>query len=68
MPEPETADLDHEWLQLIQLEKVIDEQKKLLLATETGDHGDLQEENEPFWEAGESLAKRSDHLDDEDLK
>jgi hypothetical protein len=32
MPEPETTDLDHEWLQLIQLEKAIDEQKKLLLA------------------------------------
>jgi hypothetical protein len=68
VPEPETADLDHEWLQLIQLEKAIDEQKKLLLATETGDDGDLEEDNEPFWEAGESLAKRSDHLDDEDLE
>ena len=35
MPEPETTDLDHEWLQLIQLEKSIDEQKKLLLADRT---------------------------------
>jgi len=57
MPEPETADLDHEWLQLIQLEKAIDEQKKLLLATEAEDHRDLEEDNEPFWKAGESLDK-----------
>jgi hypothetical protein len=34
MLEPETPELDHEWLQLIQLEKAIDKQKKLLLATE----------------------------------
>ncbi len=47
---------------------MIEEQKKLLLATEIGDHGDPDKDNEPFWEAGESLAKRSDHLDDEDLE
>jgi hypothetical protein len=57
MLEPETTDLDHEWLQLIQLEKAIDEQKKLLLATEIGDHGDPDEDNEPFWEAGENLVQ-----------
>jgi hypothetical protein len=66
--EPENPDLDHEWLQLIQLEKAIDNQKKLLLATEVGDHGDPDEDNEPFWEDEESPAKRSDHLDDEDLE
>jgi hypothetical protein len=66
--EPENPDLDHEWLQLIQLEKAIDKQKKLLLATEVGDHGDPDKDNEPFWEDGESLAKRSDHIDDEDLE
>jgi hypothetical protein len=36
--EPENSDQDQEWLQLIQLEKEIDEQKKLLLATKTGPH------------------------------
>ncbi len=65
---PENTDLDHEWLQLIQLEKKIDEQKKLLLATKTGHHGDLEEDSKLFWEAGESLVKRGDHLDDEDLE
>jgi hypothetical protein len=68
MLEPETTDLDHEWLQLIQLEKAIDEQKKLLLATEIGDHGDPEEDNEPFWEDGGSLAKRSNHLENKDLE
>ncbi len=57
MLEPETTDLDHEWFQLIQLEKAIDEQKKLMLSAEIGDHGDQDEDNEPFWEAGERLAK-----------
>jgi len=60
--------LDHEWLQLIQLERAINRQKKLLLETEVGDHGDPEKDNEPFWEDGESLAKQSDHLDDEDLE
>ncbi len=64
--EPENPDLDHEWLQLIQLERAINRQKKLLLETEVGDHGDLEKDNEPFWEDGESLAKQSDHLNDED--
>jgi hypothetical protein len=68
MLEPENQDLGHKWLQLIQLEKAIDKQKKLLLATEIGDHRDPDEDNEPFWEDGESLAKRSDHPDDEDLE
>ena len=68
MLEPETTDLDHEWLQLIQLEKAIDEQKKLMLSNKIGEHGDPDEENEPFWETGESLDQRSDHLDDEDLE
>ncbi len=65
---PENQDLDHEWLQLIQLEKEIDEQKKLLLATKTGHHEDLEEDNDLFWEDGESLAKQGDHLDDGDLE
>ncbi len=38
------------------------------MATKNGHHGDLEEDNELFWEAGESLAKRRDHLDDEDLE
>jgi hypothetical protein len=66
--EPENPDLDHEWLQLIQLERAIDKQKKQLLETEVGDHGDPDEDNEPFWEDGESLAEQSDHLDDKDLE
>jgi hypothetical protein len=68
MLEPETTDLNHEWLQLIQLEKTIDEQKKLMLANKIGEYGDPDEENEPFWETGESLDERSDHLDDGDLE
>jgi hypothetical protein len=64
--ESENPDLDHEWL--IQLERAINRQKKLLLETEVGDHGDPEKDNEPFWEDGESLAKQSDHLDDEDLE
>ncbi len=57
MLEPETTALDREWLQLIQLEKAIDKQKKLILSTDIEDHGDPDEDNEPFWEAGEGLAK-----------
>ncbi len=68
MLEPETTDLDHEWLQLIQLEKAIDEQKKLMLSARIGDHGDQDEDNEPLWAVGERFARRSDHLDDEDLE
>ncbi len=60
--------MDHEWLQLIQLETAINRQRKLLLETEVGDHGNPEKDNEPFWEDGESLTKQSDHLDDEDLE
>ena len=35
--EPENQDLDHEWLQLIQLEQAIEKQKNQLLEAETGD-------------------------------
>jgi hypothetical protein len=66
--EPENPDLDHEWLQLIQLERAINRQKKLLLETEVGDHGDPEKDYEPFSENGESLDRQSDHLDDEDLE
>ncbi len=67
MMEPENPELDHEWLQLIQVEKEIDKQKKLLLVSRIKDHGDPDEDKEPFWEARENFAKRSDHLDNEDL-
>ncbi len=66
--QPEDLDLDHEWLQLIQLEKAINKQKRQLLETEVRDHGDPDEDNKPFWEDGESLAKQRDHLDDQDLE
>ncbi len=54
MLEPEDPDLDHEWLQLIQLERAIDKQKKQLLETEVRDHRDPDEDNEPFWEDGKT--------------
>jgi hypothetical protein len=60
--------LDHEWLQLIQLERAIDKHKNQLLEAEAGDHGDPDMDNEPFWEDGESLANQSDPLDDKDLE
>ncbi len=66
--EPENQDLDHEWLQLVQLEKVIEEHKNRLLEADARDRGDLDTEDVPFNENGESIAKRSEHLDDGDLE
>jgi len=60
--EPEIPELDHEWLQLIQMEKAIEKYKNQLLETGIEHHEDLDEDSEPFWENGESLAKRDDHL------
>jgi hypothetical protein len=60
--------LDHEWLQLIQLERAIEKHKNQLLETVVEGHGDPDEDSEPFWEDEESLAKQDDHLDDGDLE
>jgi hypothetical protein len=66
--EPEDLELDHEWLQLIQMEKEIEKEKRQLRETGAQNRWDPDEEHEPFCEDGESLAKQSDHLDDEDLE
>ena len=66
--EPGNQDLDHEWLQLIRLEKAIDKHKNQLLEAEAGNQGDPDMDGGPFWESKESLAKRSDQPDDGDLE
>ncbi len=66
--EPENPELDHEWLQLIQLERAIDEHKKQLLNAELGGHEDPDEENKPLWEDEKGPAKQNDDLDDGDLE
>ena len=38
------------------------------MATKTGPHEDLEEDNDLFWEDGESLDKQGDPLDDGDLE
>jgi hypothetical protein len=42
---------DHEWLQLIQMEKMIEKHKHDLLRTGAPDHWDMDEDCETFWEA-----------------
>jgi hypothetical protein len=66
--EPENPEFDHEWLQLIQMERAIEKHKNQLLETGVKGHGDPDKDSEPFWEDEENFAKRDDHLDDEDLK
>ncbi len=48
--EPEDLELDHEWLQLIQMEKAIANQKNQLLGTGVESHWDPNEDHETFWE------------------
>jgi hypothetical protein len=50
LPEQEDTDLDHEWLQLIQMEKMIETQKNKLLKTGAKDHWDPDEDREILWE------------------
>jgi hypothetical protein len=50
-PEQEETESDHEWLQLIQMEKMIETQKNKLLKTGAQDHWDLDDGRETFWEA-----------------
>jgi hypothetical protein len=66
--EPEDLELDHEWLQLIQMEKAIEEKKNQLRGTGAQNHWDPDEDHETFREDEESLTGRNDHLDDRDLE
>ena len=61
----ENQDLEHEWLQLIQLEKEIEKMKNQLRETEAGDP-DL--DDLPFDEEDEDLARQNGHLKDGDLE
>jgi hypothetical protein len=68
LPEREETESDHEWLQLIQMEKMIEKQKNHLLKTGVQDHWDLDDDHETLWEAEEGPVKEEDDsLDDEDL-
>jgi hypothetical protein len=60
--------LEHEWLQLLRMERAIKKHKNQPLETGIEGHGKLNEDGEPSWEDEESLAERDDHLDDEDLE
>ncbi len=55
--EPENPELDHEWLQLIQMERAIEKLKNQLSETGVKGHGYPDEDSEPFWKDKESLAK-----------
>ncbi len=66
--EPEDLELNHEWLQLIQMEKAIDEKKNQLRGTEARNRWDPDEDHETFWGNEEGLTERNEHLDDEDLE
>jgi hypothetical protein len=67
--EPENLEFDHEWLQLIQMEKAIENQKNQLLGTGVEGHWDPDEDHETLWEDEESpINKQDDHLDDKDLE
>ncbi len=66
--EPEDLELDHEWLQLIQMEKAIKEKKNQLRGTEAQNCWDPDEDHETFWDNEESLTEQHEHLDDGDLE
>jgi hypothetical protein len=61
----ENQDLEHEWWQLIQVEKEIEKIKNQLRKTEAGDP-DL--DDLPFNEEDEELARQNGHLEDGDLE
>jgi hypothetical protein len=65
---PEDLELDHEWLQLIQMEKAIEEKKNQLRGNGAQKRGDPDKDHETFWEDEESFTELNDHLDDEDLE
>ncbi len=66
--EPEDLELDHEWLQLIQMEKAIKEQKNQLRGTEAQGRWDPDGDHETLWDNKDSLTERNEHLDDGDLE
>jgi hypothetical protein len=61
----ENQDLEHEWLQLLQIEKEIETRKNQLRKTEAGDP-DL--DDLPFDEEDEDIARQNGHLEDGDLE
>ncbi len=62
-------ELDHEWLQLIQMERMIQTQKNQLWKNEVEGHWNQDENRETFWEDEDSCAnERDDHLDEGDLE
>ncbi len=66
--EPESLELDHEWLQLIQMEKAIEEKKNQLLGPRAQNHWDPDEDPETVWDDEKGLTERDDHLDDGDME
>ena len=62
--EPETQDLQQEWLQLIQVEKEIEKRKNQLREAEAGNRGETELNDLLFDETDEELG----HLEDEDLE
>ncbi len=55
--EPEDLELDHEWLQLIQMEKAIEEKKNLLRETGAQNRWNPDEDHETFWKDEESFTE-----------
>ncbi len=61
-------ELDPEWLQLIQIEKAIEEKKNQLRSTGAQNHWDPDEDQDTVWDNEESLTEQDEHLDDGDLE
>jgi len=66
--EPENQDLEHEWFQLVQMEKAIEKRRNQLREAEAGDRGETETDDRPFDENEEDLAKLSENLEDGDLE
>ncbi len=66
--EPESLELDPKWLQLIQMEKAIEEKKNQLRGTGAQNRWDPDEDHETIWDDEESLTEQDEHLDDGDLE
>jgi hypothetical protein len=66
--QPKDLELDHEWLQLIQMEKATEEKKNQLRRDGAQKRGDPDEDQDMFWENEESFTEQNDHLDDEDME
>jgi hypothetical protein len=60
LPEREEAESDHEWLQLIQMEKMIEKHKHELLKAGTQDLGDEDDDFNELWEAEGGPVKEED--------